>query len=121
MLRTWRSSFRFLLSPSALVVAFLLLLGPLPLLAEFARQSWLCPAWDVFPVLGIGAVLLALRRRDGEDAAPRPARGWCFLLLTLAWALLAVAGLLDSPSLGVVATLVTLAGVAAGVGGRAGL
>jgi exosortase len=121
MLHTWRETLRKLLSPAVLLLALLLALGHLPLLADFTRQAWFCPARDLFPILLAGALLLASRPDEDAETAGRPARGTCYFLLACAWMLLAVAGLLDSPSLGVIGGLVTLAGIAAGVGGRLGL
>lgn len=100
-------------SPRAAALVLLLAVGHLPLLAEFARQTWHCPHRELFLLLVAGAAFLSAR----VTAPASPGRRVGYLLLAASWLALAAAGVLDSPSLGTVAALGTLAAVAVTVGG----
>jgi exosortase len=89
-----------------------------PLVLAHARQLWLRPHYQFFPLLLIGAVVLAWSRLRSVPIVPDASLSGA-ALAGLTWALLAGAVLLDSSWLGMVATLIGLAAVIIGAGGRA--
>jgi exosortase len=96
-----------------------LVLAHLPLLAVHARQLWMRPHYQFLPFVVAGAAFLAfVRLRDFGPLQPGTRRR-SYLLLAVSWGLLALAGLLFSPWLGAVSTLVTLAALAYALGGTA--
>jgi exosortase len=101
------------LVPLAVVAA-----AHLPLLAAHARQLWLRPHYQFFPLVLLGAaVLLRQRLRGLGRLTPGPV--WpSALVFGPAFVLLAAAEVLDSSWLGTVATLVMLLGAAHALGGR---
>jgi exosortase len=111
---------RFHLNGGAILlvlVAAALLAALLPLLAQHAVQIWLRPHYRFFPLVLVGAGVLAWLRLCGQPASP-PGRPWLAgLALAAAWLTLATAVVLNSSWLGAVAALATLAAVAYAVGG----
>jgi exosortase len=100
-----------------LLVAAALLAAHLPLLAQHAVQVWLRPHYRFFPLVLLGAGVLAWLRLRGQPAL-QPGRPWpAVVALTAAWLILAVAVLLSSSWLGAVAALATLAAGSYAVGG----
>jgi exosortase len=100
-----------------LLVAAALLAAHLPLLAQHAVQIWLRPHYRFFPLVLVGAGVLAWLRLRGQPASA-PGRPWLAgLALTAAWLALAAAVVLSSSWLGAVAALATLAAVTYAVGG----
>jgi hypothetical protein len=95
----------------------LLALAHLPLLVQHARQLWLRPHYQFFPLVVVGAAVLAWDRLRGLGPLVPGPRLVVGLLVGLDWLLLAAAELLDSSWLGAVATLVLLAAVLVGLGG----
>jgi exosortase len=100
-----------------LTVGAVLLLAHLPLLVVHARQIWLRPHYQFFPLVLLGAAALAYARlRNFGPLTPAPAR-WSYPLVGLSWALLALAELLYSSWLGTVSALVLLAALLFALGG----
>ncbi len=89
----------------------------LPLLILHAQQIWMRPHYQFFPLVLLGAAVLAfLRLRDLGPLTPAPApRAWP--LLGAAWILLAAAELLYSSWLGTTAALAALAALLYALGG----
>jgi exosortase len=111
---------RFHLSGGAVLpvlAAAALLAAHLPLLAQHTVQLWLRPHYRFFPLVLVGAGVLAWLRLRGQPASP-PGRPWLAgLALSAAWLALATAEVLRSSWLGAVAALATLAAVTYAVGG----
>jgi exosortase len=102
---------------AALVVAAILLAAHLPLLIAHGQQLWLRPHYRFFPLVLLGAGVLAFTRlRPAPALAPGSTR-WAAPLLLLAWCLLAAAELLHSSWLGSISALTTLAALGYTVGG----
>jgi exosortase len=103
----------------AAVVGACLALAYLPLLAWHAQVLWDRPHYQFVPLLVPGAAVLAwLRVRHLGPLAPGPRRRSA-ALLAASVSLLAVAALVGSPWLGMVAALLNLLGLAYTLGGRA--
>ena len=104
--------------PAVLVAAGVALtLAHLPLLVAHGFALWGRPHYQFFPIVLIGAGLLAwpaIRSAWPGTAAPERTT---WLLLGLNWLLLASALVLDSPWLGAVAFLQLLVALAHGLGG----
>lgn len=107
-------------SPRALAAPFLTAVAAahVPLVAFQLAGMWRNPEYDVFPLVWLGAGVLAWRDTRGlGPLAPGPAKTTS-RLLTCCWILLAAAGLWMSPMLGCAAGLVTLLTLAFAAGGR---
>src|SRR5438067_2029850 len=90
----------------------------LPLVSAHARQLWLRPHYQFFPLVLVGAVVLFCSRlKDAGPLSPGSGR-WSAMWVSVTLALTAVAVLLNSSWLGAVALLSTLAAVLFGIGGR---
>jgi exosortase len=99
------------------VAGIVLAAAILPLLAAHARQIWLRPHYQFFPLALLGSGVLAyLRLRDLGPLA-RGSRAASGLFLGLAWVLLAAATALYSSWLGAVASLILLAALLYTFGG----
>jgi exosortase len=95
------------------------LLAHVPLLVVHGRQIWLRPHYQFFPLVLLGAAVLAITRLYGFGSLRPAPLHWSLPLVGMAWALLAVAELLYSSWLGAVAALVLLgAALFAAGGGR---
>jgi exosortase len=102
---------------AALLVTAALLAAHLPLLVAHGSQIWLRPHYRFFPLVVVGAVVLAWVRLR-RPPAPAPGSSWLAGLgLLLAWLLLATAEVLYSSWLGSVAALATLAALGYALGG----
>ena len=100
-----------------LAVVAIILAAHLPLLVLHARQIWMRPHYQFFPLLLVGAVVLAfVRLRGAGPFTPAPAVR-AGLLLGSAWVLLAAAELLYSSWLGATAALAALAALLYALGG----
>ena len=99
------------------VVAGVVLAAHLPLLVLHARQIWMRPHYQFFPLVLLGAAVLAFARlrRFGSLSPAPPLRAGLFL--AAAWVLLAAAELLYSSWLGAAAALVMTAAMLYAVGG----
>jgi exosortase len=95
----------------------LLALAHGPLLLQHALQLWLRPHYQFFPLVLLGAAVLAWDRLRGLGTLTPGPRGVVGLLVGLDWLLLAAAWLLYSSWLAAVATMVLLAAVLVGLGG----
>ena len=104
--------------PAAGTVAMALIgLAHLPLLALQARQTWDHPHYRFFPLVPIGAVLLAIRatgRLGPLEPGPDRPVAW---LLGGSWALLAGACLIGSAWLGTIAAMLVTVAVVYALGG----
>jgi exosortase len=100
----------------AAMVVGVLLAAHLPLLYVHAQQLWLRPHYQFFPVVLLGAVVLAVVRLS--DAGPlTPGQPWLsYLLLGTAWATLFVAEGLYSSWLAAVAAQLLLLAIAFALG-----
>jgi exosortase len=104
-------------SLSSLTIGALIAAAHLPLLMAHARQLWVRPHYQFFPIVLVGAVLLLFARRS-EIQARQPGRAAIGAGIGIfAWLLLAGAELIYSPWLGAVATLVLVLAVIYSIGG----
>ncbi len=101
-----------------IVLAVGLGLACLPLLLSHAQLLWEKPHYQFFPWALLGAAVLAWRRREELRPLTPGLPAVAFSLLGLGWVLLAVAGYLVSPWLGMNAALVILTGFLWLFGGR---
>jgi exosortase len=102
---------------SYVLVGLCFLAAILPLVVAHGRQLWLRPHYQFFPILLLGAAVLAWSRlRSAPLPVPAAPRLGAFLA-SLTWLLLAGAILLDSSWLATVAAQVGFAAVAVGIGG----
>jgi exosortase len=85
------------------------------------QQLWIRPHYQCFPLILVGAAILAWVRLKRAGSLSPGSRGWTYLLLAVDWALLVLAELLYSSWLATVAALILLAALAYGLGGRRGL
>jgi exosortase len=94
-----------------------LLAALLPWLAPFFAQLWLRPHYQFFPLVLLGAGVLAYvgLRTPAAPSPALPVLGGA--LIALAWALLALAAALASPWVAAVAAMVLLAGGPLALGG----
>ena len=100
-----------------LLVGFSLAIACLPLLTLQLKLTWRRPYYEFLPFVLAGSVaILYARRQELGPLEPGRARV-SYLMVVLAWLLLALAELLYSPWLGGVATLFLLATILYGVGG----
>lgn len=104
-------------APSAGVVA-LLALGFLPLLLAYFAELWAQPAQRGYLLALPAAVLLGARGMRNLDQPATPGTAWLWLSLhILGLGLLVAATVMWSPGLGLLASLVALAGVVGWCGG----
>ena len=95
------------------------LLAHLPLVAVHAQQLWIRPHYQFFPLVLLGAAVLAWSRRGQVGSLTPGSAVRTSLVLAAAWILLAAAELLYSSWLAAVACLVVVAALLYGiVGGR---
>jgi exosortase len=100
------------------IPAALLLAAHLPFLIPHFELLWIRAHYEFFPLVLIGAAVLA-RSRFGESGALEPGHGRVAMgLVGFSWLLLAGGLLLRSPWLGTVGGLFTLVAVVYGVGGK---
>lgn len=104
-------SWRLALMASGVLLAY----GPL--LAAHGRQLWLRPHYQFFPVLLLGAAILAWQRLHSVHALRPGPRSLSYGLVGLAASLLAAAVVLDSSWLGTVSLLLLLAAALLALGG----
>jgi exosortase len=91
----------------------------MPLLVQHARQIWLRPHYRFFPLVLVGAGVLAWLRLRGWPG-PQPGRAALAIpALFAAWLVLAAAEVLSSSWLAAVAALTALAALAYALGGAA--
>jgi exosortase len=102
-----------------LIVGAVLVLAHVPLLAAHAGQLWERPHYQFFPVLLLGAVVLAVRRLRGLGPLTPGRAPAAYTLLAVAWLGLIAAELVHSSWLAAVATLLLLLAGAYAVGGGA--
>ncbi len=95
----------------------LLALAVLPLLVIHARNLWHRSHYQFFPIVPLGAAVLALAACRRLGPIVPGSRRRVALLIVVSWTLLAIAILFFSPSLGGVATLAMLGAGAYGIGG----
>ncbi len=117
------SPVRAALSWRLLAIAVVVVAAHAPLLVLHARQIWLRPHYQFFPLVVVGAVALAYQRlayqRVKHIGALRPDSGWAsWLLVGTAWMMLSAAVLVESSWLGAVATLVLVVAVLRAIGGN---
>ena len=100
------------------VCVLVLAIAPLPFVALQAQMLWRRPHYQFFPLVPIGAALLAC----GECRRLGPLRPGCrrdvASLMAASWVLLALASFLVSPWLGSVAALAMVAAAITAIGGR---
>src|SRR5438270_5194151 len=102
-----------------LAIGLLFALVHLPLLASHARQLWLRPHYQFFPLLlACSAFLAVIRLREAGPLCPG-SRGRYLFFLAASWVVLLLGVLLGSPWLGSVAALGLVAALVYGAGGRA--
>ena len=99
------------------VVGGILFAAELPLLVQFAQQLWMRPHYQFFPLVLLGAAVLAYTRLRGLGPVRpgQPVLSGAFL--ALAWGLLALAEVLYSTWLAATAALVLLAALLYALGG----
>jgi exosortase len=103
-----------------LTVAAILALAHLPLLIAHLRVLWLKPHYELFPLVFLGAGVLALPawRLAQSGSTPSPAaKKWGLILLGLNWLLLTTAVAIESPWMAMVSFWELLAAVALFAGG----
>lgn len=100
-----------------ILVATALVLAHLPLLSLHARQIWLRPHYQFFPLLLVGAAILFILRLRGLGTLKPGSTVATVGLLAAGWLILAAGELLHSSWLGAVAVLVTLVATCSAVGG----
>jgi exosortase len=105
------------LSWRVLLVGVALALAHVPLLIMHLTQIWLRPHYQFFPLVFLGAGVLAVTRSRGLGSLSPGSSRRSYALLGVAWATLAGAVLLYSSWLGAVATLLMLAAVLYALGG----
>jgi exosortase len=109
------------LRPSLPVVALAtlaaLLLACAPWIVSWGLALWARPHYQFFPVVVIGAIVLALGRWPGLGQLQAGALRPTVVFLALGWLALAVAEAAYSPWLGAAGVLFVLAGLLYGVGG----
>jgi exosortase len=101
---------------AALLVA-VPVIAHVPLLVQHGRQLWLRPHYQFFPLVFVGAAVLAYTRLRSFRPVARGNPWLAGAGLAAAWLLLAAAELLDSSWLGTVAVLGLLPVLAYAVGG----
>jgi exosortase len=102
----------------ALLATVALVAAHLPLLVAHGRQIWLRPHYRFFPLVLVGAGVLAYTRLRRDGLPLKPGSAWLAgPALLLAWLLLATAEVLYSSWLGSVAVLATLAALGYALGG----
>src|SRR5262245_27094585 len=97
--------------PALVALAFL------PSLVVHAKYLWYRPHYQFFPLVLVGAALLAVRAWRSGGPLPPASSPWGFRLAWLSLGLLAAAAVFYSPFVGAVAALVALAAAALALGG----
>jgi exosortase len=103
---------------AALVLLLFLTAAHLPLLLAQLNQLWIRPHYQFFPLVLVGAAVLAARQSKelGQLSPGRPL--WSYLLVSVAALLLALGAVLESSLLGALALQVLFAALLHGIGGR---
>jgi exosortase len=98
-------------------VALVLAVAHLPLLGEHASNLWSRPHYQFFPFVLAGTAALAFQRGRRLGTLRPGSRRACYVWLAFSAGLLTFAAAVNSPWLGAVAALLTLAAVLFAVGG----
>src|SRR5262249_46740179 len=101
------------------LVGTLLVLAFVPLLVLHAQWLWGRPHYQFFPLILLGAGLLAYRALAEQGPFSPGTQRWTLILFGLSWTTLALAVFLNSGWLGAVAALITWLAVAQACGGAA--
>lgn len=103
---------------AALPALGLLLLAHVPLLIQHATHMWNRPHYQFFPLVPIGAGVLAIAGLRGITQLAPGSRSWSLSMLGVSLVLLSVGVLANSPWLGAVSAMISLAAVIITLGGR---
>ena len=93
------------------------MLSFVPILVMHAQMLWARPHYHLFPLVIPGAIVLAIRQRPRFDRLQPGSLAWGSALGVACWGLLALGVLFDSPLVGTISALGTLATAVYLIGG----
>jgi exosortase len=103
---------------SAAIGSGILMLAHLPLLIHYTTHMWHKPHYQFFPLVPLGAAVIAMSRLRGVTLVTPGSQGVSYALLAGSFVLLSLGVLSSSPWLGAVSFLITLAAMIIAIGGR---